>query len=135
MPAPVFSIKIGGEAGQGIKSAGLLFAKFATRAGFNIYNYLEYPSLIRGGHNVMQINISANVVTGPFLKCDFLIALNQDTISKHCNELADRAGILFDSDKKYDCRCHDSFTKAGLPQRENLHRKVCIENASPSVLH
>jgi len=110
MPAPVFSIKIGGEAGQGIKSTGLLFAKFATRAGFNIYNYLEYPSLIRGGHNVMQINISANVVTGPFLKCDFLIALNQDTISKHCNELADRAGILFDSDKKYDLSKINSFT-------------------------
>ncbi len=110
MPAPVFSIKIGGEAGQGIKSAGLLFAKFATRAGFNIYNYLEYPSLIRGGHNVMQINISANVVTGPFLKCDFLIALNQDTISKHCNELADGAGILFDSDKKYDLSKINSFT-------------------------
>lgn len=108
MPAPVFSIKrvfslkIGGEAGQGIKSAGLLLAKFATRAGFNIYNYIEYPSLIRGGHTVMQINVSTDVVTGPFLKCDLLIALNQDAIDKHHEELVDGAGILFDADKKYD---------------------------------
>lgn len=102
MSAPVFSIKIGGEAGQGIKSAGLLLAKLATRAGFNIYNYIEYPSLIRGGHNVIQINVSTEVVTGPFLKCDFLIALNQDTIDKHCSELASGAGILLDADKKYD---------------------------------
>jgi 2-oxoglutarate/2-oxoacid ferredoxin oxidoreductase subunit alpha len=98
----VFSVKIGGEAGQGIKSTGLMLAKFATRAGFNIYNYIEYPSLIRGGHNVMQVNVSTEVVTGPFLKCDFLIALNQDTINKHCSELVDGAGILFDADKKYD---------------------------------
>jgi len=102
MPAPVFSIKIGGEAGQGVKSTGLTLARFAVRAGFNIYNYIEYPSLIRGGHNVMQINVSTDVVTGPFLKCDFLIALNQDTIDKHCGELVDGAGILFDADKEYN---------------------------------
>lgn len=102
MSAPVVSIKIGGEAGQGVKSTGLMLAKFATRASLNIYNYIEYPSLIRGGHNVMQINISTEVVTGPFLKCDFLIALNQETINNHYTELIDGAGILFDSDKKYD---------------------------------
>jgi len=98
----VFSIKIGGEAGQGVKSAGLMLAKFATGSGNNIYNYIEYPSLIRGGHNVMQINISQEKVTGPFLKCDFLIALNQDTINKHSKELTDDAGVLYDSGKKYD---------------------------------
>lgn len=102
MPAPVLSLKIGGEAGQGVKSAGLMLAKFATRAGFNIYDYLEYPSLIRGGHNVMQINISADPVTGPFTNCDFLIALNQDTINKHSEELVGGAGILVDGDKNYD---------------------------------
>lgn len=102
MSAPVLSIKIGGEAGQGIKSTGLTLAKFATRAGFNIYDYIEYPSLIRGGHNLMQINISTEAVTGPFLKCDFLIALNQDTINKHLGELTEGGGILFDGDKKYD---------------------------------
>ncbi len=98
----VFSIKIGGEAGQGIKSAGLTLAKFATRAGLYVYDYIEYPSLIRGGHNVMQINISTEPVTGPYTKCDLLIALNQETIDKHFDELTVNAGVLFDVDKKYD---------------------------------
>ncbi len=102
MSPQVFSIKIGGEAGQGIKSAGLMLAKFAVRAGLNVYDYIEYPSLIRGGHNMMQINISAEPVSGTYKKCDFLIALNQDTINKHCDELTETAGILFDVDKKYD---------------------------------
>lgn len=111
MPAPVFSIKIGGEAGQGVKSTGLMLAKFAARADLSIYDYIEYPSLIRGGHNLMQINVSAGIVTGPFLKCDFLIALNQDTINKHAHELVKGAGVLFDVDKKYDTTKVISGTK------------------------
>ena len=39
MPNNVFKLKIAGQAGQGIKSSGLTFARFATRSGFNIYNY------------------------------------------------------------------------------------------------
>ncbi|PIR43441.1 hypothetical protein COV24_02780 [candidate division WWE3 bacterium CG10_big_fil_rev_8_21_14_0_10_32_10] len=98
----VFSLKIGGAAGQGIKSAGVLFARVASKSGYNIYNYIEYPSIIRGGHNVIQVNISNSEVTGPSSKCDFLIALNQDTIDRHLNELTENAGILFDTDDKLD---------------------------------
>lgn len=92
----VFSIKIGGQAGQGIKSAGLMLSKVASRSGYHIYNYFEYPSLIRGGHNVMQINFSGEEVTGPFQKTDFLIALNMETITKHLAELKEGSGILYD---------------------------------------
>lgn len=102
MPPEVFSIKIGGEAGQGIKSAGLLLAKLAVRTGLNVYDYIEYPSLIRGGHNVMQINISLEPVTGAYQKCDLLLALNQDTITKHANELTKEAGLIFDADKRHN---------------------------------
>jgi 2-oxoglutarate ferredoxin oxidoreductase subunit alpha len=96
----VFKLKIAGQAGQGIKSAGLTFSKFATRSGFNIYNYIEYPSLIRGGHNSMQLNISAKDVTGPSRYTDFLIALNQESIHKHKDEMLQGSFVLFDSDAK-----------------------------------
>lgn len=96
------SLKIGGMAGQGIKSAGLMFAKLATRSGYNIYDYTEYPSLIRGGHNVMQICISEEEVTSPSLRTDLLIALNQETITKHKHEIPAGGGIIFDADKKFD---------------------------------
>ena len=58
MRSEVFTLKLGGQAGQGIKAAGLMFSKFAVRLGYHVFNYIEYPSLIRGGHNVMQINVS-----------------------------------------------------------------------------
>lgn len=96
------SLKIGGMAGQGIKSAGLMFAKLATRSGYHIYDYTEYPSLIRGGHNAMQINISVEEVTAPSLRTDVLIALNQETISKHAHEIPAGGSIIFDADKKFD---------------------------------
>ncbi|MDO8637935.1 MAG: 2-oxoacid:acceptor oxidoreductase subunit alpha [Candidatus Daviesbacteria bacterium] len=96
--AEKFSIKIGGSAGQGIKSAGIMLAKIATRSGFNIYSYTEYPSLIRGGHNVMQILISSEEVLAPSLKTDFLIALNQETIDLHLNELDEKSIILCDGE-------------------------------------
>ncbi len=96
------SLKIGGQAGQGIKSAGLMFAKLATRSGYHIYTYTEYPSLIRGGHNAMQICVSEEEVTAPSNKTDLLIALNKETITKHLNELSAGGGIIFDADKKFD---------------------------------
>lgn len=98
----IFSLKIGGYAGQGIKAAGLMFAKTATRSGYHIYNYTEYPSLIKGGHNVIQICVSSEAVTAPCQKTDFLIALNQDTVNKHAAELLPGAGLMFDEADKFD---------------------------------
>ena len=94
-----YSIKIGGAAGQGIKSAGLMLAKTATRSGYNIYTYTEYPSLIRGGHNIIQIIISAEEVMSPFQKTDLLIALNQETVDKHLNELSSQYHIPHPQEK------------------------------------
>ncbi|OGL59727.1 hypothetical protein A3H10_03165 [Candidatus Uhrbacteria bacterium RIFCSPLOWO2_12_FULL_46_10] len=98
----IFSLKIGGYAGQGVKAAGLMFAKVATRSGFNIYDYIEYPSLIRGGHNVIQICVSSETVTAPSQKTDLLIAFNQDTVNKHASELLPGAGLMFDEADKLD---------------------------------
>lgn len=107
----VLKIKIAGQAGQGIKSSGLTLSKFAVKSGFNIYNYFEYPSLIRGGHNVMQINISEDEVLGPSKFCDFLIALNQESIHKHKNSMTKDSYVLFDSESKMKTDSLPDFVK------------------------
>lgn len=98
----VLSIKIGAEAGQGVKSAGLMLAKLAARSGYHIYNHIEFPSLIRGGHNVMQINISLVEVLAPRKNSDLLVALNQETIDSHFAELQEGSGLVFNSGGKID---------------------------------
>jgi len=106
----LFSITIGGQAGQGIKSSGLTLAKVASRSGYRVHTYTEFPSLIRGGHNVIQILVSPKEVSAPVKHIHLLIALNQDTINRHRAELSSGGGVIYDSDKKIDT----SFFDPGL---------------------
>ncbi len=98
----LFSVKVGGQAGQGIKSAGQVLAKVATRSGYNIFTYTEFPSIIRGGHNVTQVVIGERDVTAPLTTTNILVALNQDTVNKHMAEVVGGGVIIFDADKRID---------------------------------
>lgn len=90
------NIKIGGHAGEGIKSVGLVLSKTFVRAGFFAFDYTEYPSLIRGGHNTYQTHISGSQVFSQVQNIDILIALNRETIDKHQAELTDQSLIIYD---------------------------------------
>ncbi len=98
-----YTFKIGGEAGFGVMSAGLVFSKICTRSGLSIFNYSEYPSLIRGGHNVMQTSVSDKPVFSQYAHTNFLVALNQETLDLHAQELVADAGVLYDTESKIDC--------------------------------
>lgn len=93
-----FVFKIGGEAGFGIMSSGLTFSKVATHSGYQVFNYAEYPSLIRGGHNVMQVGVAKEKVVAAYLHTNFLVALNEETWQKHKASLETDAGVLYEED-------------------------------------
>ncbi len=89
-------IKIGGEAGFGIKVAGLILGKALFANGYYVFGYSEYPSLIRGGHNVYQLNISCHQVASATHQIDVLVALNQKTVEKHLVELSAGGIVIHD---------------------------------------
>lgn len=91
-----YSLTIGGEAGNGVMSAGETLAKLATRSGYRFFAYSEYPSLIRGGHNSVAITIDTEPVHAQHTTINLLIALNQETIHKHRYNLAPRGIIILD---------------------------------------
>lgn len=93
------SWKIGGEAGYGIMTTGLIFAKICSRAGLHVFDHTEYPSLIRGGHNTYQVRADVDEVFSIFRSVDLLIALNKETIDKHMEELTPGGGIIYDGEK------------------------------------
>lgn len=93
------SVKIGGEAGFGIMTTGLLMGKIATRSGYFAFEYPEYPSLIRGGHNVVSIRISDEQVFSQEEKTDILICLNEETHKLHSSLVKDGGVIVLDRDK------------------------------------
>ena len=89
-------IKIGGEAGFGIKVAGLILGKTVFRAGLSVFGYSEYPSLIRGGHNSYQLNIAERNIFSATKKIDILVALNLDTVERHKDKLNTNGVIIHD---------------------------------------
>ena len=88
---------IGGEAGYGIMTTGVMMAKIMTRLGMSVFDYVEYPSLIRGGHNAYYVRGSTQEIFSQKKNIDILVALNRDTIDKHRDELSSHAVILYDS--------------------------------------
>ena len=88
--------KVAGYAGEGIMTTGLLFSKTASRHGWDIFDYPEYPSLIRGGHNTYQVHASQNPIYSQKIAIDVLVALNRDALELHQNELTENSVVIYD---------------------------------------
>ena len=81
------TIRIGGEAGQGIQTVGHLLAFVCQEAGLYIMAINDFESRIRGGHSYFQIRICNKPVHAPHHKVHLLVALNQETYDLHRKEL------------------------------------------------
>jgi len=90
------NIVIGGEAGQGLKTLSNILSKTFFKMGFNVYSSKDYMSRVRGGHNFMSIRIGTEEVTGPSTEEDVLLALNEETIERHQENLTDDGVIIYD---------------------------------------
>ncbi|MBI4129123.1 2-oxoacid:acceptor oxidoreductase family protein, partial [Candidatus Peregrinibacteria bacterium] len=67
------SIKITGAQGQGVNSVGEMCAKGLKRAGYCVFGYREYMSLIKGGHSSYQLDISDERIGSTETQVDILI--------------------------------------------------------------
>ena len=91
------SVLTGGRAGDGINSAGLLVAHLFNHMGYRTYMYFDYPSLIKGGHNYTITRAAGKKIGAHRNRCDFLLALSQDSIDLHRELMHDSTVVLFDS--------------------------------------
>lgn len=92
------SVLIGGKAGDGINSSGLMIAQLLNHLGYQIYLYLDYPSLIRGGHNFAIIRGSERHVEACGSHVDFVLALNEETVERHREKYTDNTVIIANKD-------------------------------------
>src|SRR3989338_6464480 len=90
------TVKIGGEAGFGIMSSGSTLARAFARHGDFVFTLNEYPSLIRGGHNIVTVRVATEKFSSLDRSLDILIALNKETVELHKNELAKGTVVVFD---------------------------------------
>ena len=98
------SFLIGGEAGQGIMRSGSLLGRALMRGGLHIFGVNDYPSLIRGGHNFYILRASEREVYSQGDGVDLLIALNDESIELHINDLYPGGGVIYDEEGKLDPR-------------------------------
>jgi len=90
----MFTIGVGGAAGEGVKKTGIDIGKFLQSLGFQIYLSVEYPSLIRGGHNFVRLTCNKEKIWNDYSKLDVLVCLNEETKEIHENELKEDAWVL-----------------------------------------
>ncbi len=81
------SILIGGQAGQGVEKASEIVTEALRRIGYYSFNYRDYQSLIRGGHNFNVISFSKEKVFSNEWEYDVILALNDETAEKHKSHL------------------------------------------------
>ncbi|MBX5492101.1 MAG: 2-oxoacid:acceptor oxidoreductase subunit alpha [Chloroflexi bacterium] len=96
------TIKIGGEAGQGVESSGAGFAKAIARAGLYIYGLQDYMSRIRGGHNFYQVRVSEHEVWTFRDAIHMLLPLTTEAVERHWREVVPGGAVLYDVGVKFD---------------------------------
>ncbi len=126
------SLRIGGPAGRGIMNTGLMFAKCCSRIGLHVFDYIEYPSLVKGGHNTYLVRAEDEPVHCQIRMVDILIALDEQTVDRHRDELRPDSILIYDEKVVHDdvarqTGCH----RVALPMKELLqeaHGKDLMAN-------
>lgn len=90
------TILIGGAAGLGSAVTSHFIGKTFSGLGYYVFNYRDYPSLIRGGHNFNILKISDKPVYSHSEKYDIILALDQKTIDLHQKNLKKDGFIIGD---------------------------------------
>src|SRR3989344_5353611 len=88
---------IGGKAGYGIMATGHMLSKACSRGNLHVFGTVEYPSLIRGGHNTFYVRVEDEEIYSHIELIDILVALNKETVDKHKDKITNEGAIIFDS--------------------------------------
>jgi 2-oxoglutarate ferredoxin oxidoreductase subunit alpha len=91
------NVLIGGAAGQGVHSISLPLGKALVRHGAQVFTSQDYQSRIRGGHLFNVIRVSDVPLGSPRQGVDILVALNQETIGLHREEVSPEGIIIYDA--------------------------------------
>ncbi len=97
--AQEISILLGGTAGQGLQSMGMVISRSLSRLGFHVFALQDYESRIRGGHTFFLLRTAGCRVDAHTDKVDMIVALDEQTIKLQQPRLKDEGVIIYDADK------------------------------------
>ena len=111
------SVKISGEAGQGIQTVGSLISLVCRNAGLHMMAINDFESRIRGGDSFFQIRISDRPIGAPSHRVNLLVALNKKTYDVYRSELLPEGIVLLDAEEAVEDENLLPVAFAGLSQK------------------
>jgi len=88
------TIRITGEAGQGMQTIGRVLCGIFKSAGYHIFACQDFMSRIRGGNNFFDLRVSTRPVYSPRHNQDLILCLDKASVEIHRKALAPE-GIIF----------------------------------------
>lgn len=82
-----YTLRITGESGQGINSIGEILTKALKNSGYYTFGYREYPSLIKGGIAMYQLEISDEPVNSTTTYADLMFSLSRYSMHHYARTL------------------------------------------------
>lgn len=127
-----YTIKIAGEAGQGLQTTGAALVRIFCRLGYHVFSHQDYMSRVRGGHNFYQIRVSDRPVTASRQTVHILVALDRDSIDIHRDELHKNGAILYDPGNAEEKAAGDLFLPAPFARlaEEEGGRKIMANSVA-----
>lgn len=93
----MYNLLFGGAAGQGIETTVAILEKQLKRSGYNVFTVRDFMSRVRGGHNFSLIWFGIEPVYSHSSHLDCIVALDDETILLHRDQLKENGLILCDS--------------------------------------
>ncbi len=98
----MYNILLGGAAGQGVDTTTAILEKLLKRAGYHVLTVRDFMSRIRGGHNFSLVRFGEGPVMSHDRFVNAIVALDEETVSLHAQDLLPDGFILCDSALKTD---------------------------------
>ncbi|MCK5148901.1 2-oxoacid:acceptor oxidoreductase subunit alpha [bacterium] len=91
-----FTVKIGGEGGDGVISCGELFAQAVARTEYHVFTYISYPAEIRGGFSMIQIRTRDWTIYSMGSQVDYLVIFNQEAYDNTISGIKPGGTVIYD---------------------------------------
>ncbi len=101
-------VRIGGEGGEGVMSAGEILTYSSARSGYRVFTFRTFPAEIKGGLAMYQFRVSPYDIYSMGDKLHILMAFNQGAFDNYTDALRDDGVLFYDP---AECKPPERFTK------------------------
>lgn len=131
---------IGGKTGEGVDSAGEVFARAAARAGLEVHTFRLFPPIIKGGPTSYEVRMSDRPLFARSDRLDCVAALDDETVARHGPALRPGGLLIVDVPKvradapEGTVRCPMPLTKLAAEAGDAIMKNIVALGASARLL-